>query len=269
MEFDFAEWGKLQMALAGGSQHMNVLAADPNGDAMGSGGSALTPVAVVANSTAQEIVLGAGAVDAFALGDMVAVDVDYAQQTGYVGTGIPAAYVNDPLDVLRDRDYVRRVTFNVGSVSQEDGDLTDPGTTFAGWSSAGRIVSAEGDCVRRSRRRQLLSAMVCAIRRRARVGWANLLSLSAAEDGGAGERRIGRGTEAFRIRDVARDVRGAGDYGYQRQRTRGLLPQLLPGGKRSDLLKTVSPQRTRRAQSHEGLHATSCRVLFGSQKTRR
>src|SRR5438067_3729310 len=29
VEFDFREWGKLQMALAGGVQHMNVLAADP------------------------------------------------------------------------------------------------------------------------------------------------------------------------------------------------------------------------------------------------
>src|SRR5437660_7959124 len=30
VEFDFREWGKLQMALAGGSEHMNVLASDPN-----------------------------------------------------------------------------------------------------------------------------------------------------------------------------------------------------------------------------------------------
>ena len=29
VEFDFREWGKLQMALAGGSEHMNVLASDP------------------------------------------------------------------------------------------------------------------------------------------------------------------------------------------------------------------------------------------------
>src|SRR5437764_1019216 len=28
IEFDFREWGKLQMALAGGSEHMNVLATD-------------------------------------------------------------------------------------------------------------------------------------------------------------------------------------------------------------------------------------------------
>jgi len=28
VEFDFREWGKLQMALASGAEHMNVLASD-------------------------------------------------------------------------------------------------------------------------------------------------------------------------------------------------------------------------------------------------
>ncbi|HXZ78498.1 MAG TPA: hypothetical protein VEG30_01115 [Terriglobales bacterium] len=119
LELEFCEWGKLQMALAGGSQHMNVLAADPNADAQPSGGSAIAPVAVLSGSTASEIVLGIGAVDAFSVGDIIAVDVDYQQQTGYVGTGVAAAYVSDPLDVLRDRDYVRRVTFNVGRVADK------------------------------------------------------------------------------------------------------------------------------------------------------
>ncbi len=119
VEFEFTDWGKLQMALAGGSQHMNVLAVDPNADPVASGGSAQSPVAVLATSTAQEIVLGAGAVDAFTPGDLIAVDLDYAQQTGYVGAGIPAAYVSDPVNVLRDRDYVRRVTFNIGRVAEK------------------------------------------------------------------------------------------------------------------------------------------------------
>ena len=63
--------------------------------------------------------LGAGAVDAFTDGDMLAVDADYQQQTGYVGTGIAAAYVNDPADVNRDPNYVRRVTFNLGRVAEK------------------------------------------------------------------------------------------------------------------------------------------------------
>ena len=50
-------------------------------------------------SSAGEILLGAGAVDDFAIGDILAVDLDYGQQTGWVGSGIAAAYVKDPADV--------------------------------------------------------------------------------------------------------------------------------------------------------------------------
>ena len=117
VEFDFRCWGKLQMALSGGSQHMNVLAAQANADPRPSGGIALPAVAVLSGSSAEQIVVGAGAVSLFVDGDVVAVDRDYLQQTGYVGTGIAGAYVNDPLDVGRDLNYVRRVTFNVGRVA--------------------------------------------------------------------------------------------------------------------------------------------------------
>ncbi|MGH9503666.1 MAG: hypothetical protein ACRD20_12515 [Terriglobales bacterium] len=119
VEFDFREWGKLQMALASGSEHMNVLASDPNANAQPSGGTPVGAAAVLPGSTATEIVLGAGAVDAFSSGDIVAVDANYQQQTGYVGTGIAAAYVNDPADVNRDSNYVRRVTFNLGRVAEK------------------------------------------------------------------------------------------------------------------------------------------------------
>lgn len=119
VELQFREWGKLQMALACGAQHMNVLAADASADAEPSGGSATSAVAVLEGSTASEIVLGAGAVDGFAVGDMIAIDVDYLEETGYVGTAIAGAYVNDPLDVNHDANYVRRITFNVGRVAEK------------------------------------------------------------------------------------------------------------------------------------------------------
>lgn len=118
IEFDFREWGKLQMALAGGSEHMNVLASDPNANAQPSGGTPIAAVAVLPGSTASEIVLGVGAVGAFSVGDIVAVDLDYQQQIGYVGTGISAAYVSNPTAVNRDPNYIRRVTFNLGRVAQ-------------------------------------------------------------------------------------------------------------------------------------------------------
>lgn len=118
IEFDFREWGKLQMALAGGSEHMNVLASDPNATAQPSGGSPLPAIAVLPGSSAGEIIVGAVAVDSFSVGDVIAVDADYQQQTGYVGSGISAAYVNNPADVNQDANYIRRVTFNLGRVAQ-------------------------------------------------------------------------------------------------------------------------------------------------------
>jgi len=118
LEFDFREWGKLQMALAAGSEQMNILASDPDANPQPSGGTALPAVAVLPGSTATEIVVGAGVVNGFSVGDVVAVDSDYQQQTGYVGTGIAAAYVSDPTDVNQDVNYVRRVTFNVGRIAQ-------------------------------------------------------------------------------------------------------------------------------------------------------
>ena len=118
VEFDFREWGKLQMALAGGSEHMNVLASDPNAPAEPSGGTPLAAVPVLANSTAFEVFVGASQVSSFSIGDIIAVDADYQQQTGYVGSGISAAYVNNSADVNNDPNYIRRVTFNLGRVAQ-------------------------------------------------------------------------------------------------------------------------------------------------------
>jgi len=116
VEFDFRQWGKLQMALACGSEHMNVLAPAAGGTPGGSGGTPAPAIAVLAGSTASEILFGAGAGNVFTPGCLIAVDVDYQQQTGYVGSGIAAAYVSSPTAVRQDANYVRRVTFNVGRV---------------------------------------------------------------------------------------------------------------------------------------------------------
>lgn len=118
VEFDFRQWGKLQMALAGGSEHMNVLATLANGTAGASGGTPKPAVAVLPGSSANELVFGPGAADTFPPGTMVAVDVDYQQQTGFVGSGIAGAFVADPMAVRQDIHYVRRVTFNVARVAE-------------------------------------------------------------------------------------------------------------------------------------------------------
>jgi len=116
--FEFQQWGKLQMALAGGSEHMNVLAPAAGTVSPAPSGAVPAPaVAVLAGSTASELVFGAGSASAFQVGSLLAVDVDYQQQTGYVGSGIAAAYVSNPMAVNQDANYVRRVTFNVGRVA--------------------------------------------------------------------------------------------------------------------------------------------------------
>ncbi|MGD0212005.1 MAG: hypothetical protein ABSB87_02160 [Terriglobales bacterium] len=117
IDFEFRDWGKLQMALAGGAEHMNVLATNASASPAGSGGIPIGAVPLLAGSTATELVLGAGPISGFEAGDLVACDVDYAQQVGYVGTGISGAYVQNPEDVLQDANYVRRVTFNVGRIA--------------------------------------------------------------------------------------------------------------------------------------------------------
>lgn len=117
VEFEFRDWGKLQMAVAGGAEHMNVLATDPSASRAGSGGIPVSSVPLLPGSTATQLVLGVGVVAGFHIGDLVACDVDYTQQTGYVGTGIAAAYVKSPADVRGDANYIRRVTFNVGRVA--------------------------------------------------------------------------------------------------------------------------------------------------------
>jgi len=117
VDFEFRDWGKLQMALASGAEHMNALATDPSASPGGSGGIPLAAVPLLAGSSAAELVVGAGAASGFPPGALVACDVDYAQQVGYVGTGIAGAYVENAEDVQRDANYVRRVTFNVGRVA--------------------------------------------------------------------------------------------------------------------------------------------------------
>src|SRR5438067_2412814 len=103
VEFDFRQWGKLQMALAGGSQHMNLLAPDLDADPTGQ--LPLAPVPLLAGSSATQLVIGAGALINFPVGSLVAVDVNYANQLGYVGSGIPGAYVASAAAVHFDQHY--------------------------------------------------------------------------------------------------------------------------------------------------------------------
>jgi len=113
--FEFLSWKKLTMALATGSQHMNVLNAASGAAPAADGGQASAAVTPQSGSTDSFIALDSAELAGFAAGSLIAVDTDYAGQTGYVGSPVAGAYVRKPLS---DVDYVRRVTFNVGLVAE-------------------------------------------------------------------------------------------------------------------------------------------------------
>jgi hypothetical protein len=112
---EFQSWTKFTMALATGSQHMNLLATASGASAAADGAQATPAVAVQPGSTASFIALAASNSTEFAAGSMIAVDADYTGQTGYVGSPVAGAYVRH---ALTDVDYIRRITFNVALVSQ-------------------------------------------------------------------------------------------------------------------------------------------------------
>jgi hypothetical protein len=117
VQFEFESWGKLQLALASGSQQMNLLQTAAGAALNGSGGLAAAPVALVAGSgSASSLNVGASAAARFQVGQLVAVDEDYVAQVGFVGSGVSAAYVSSPASVGNDINYIRRVTLNVGRV---------------------------------------------------------------------------------------------------------------------------------------------------------
>jgi hypothetical protein len=124
VSLQFVSWTKLTMALATGSQHMNILAPASGATAAADGAQAVAAVIPQGGSTSSSILLATSDAAKFTPGSIVAVDVDYTGQTGYVGAPVAGAYVRQ---ALTDVDYIRRVTFNVALVSQ----VTATGLTLA------------------------------------------------------------------------------------------------------------------------------------------
>jgi hypothetical protein len=117
VSFRFKAWSKLSMALASGSEHMNLIVPAAGGAPNGSGSKGVPPVNLAAGSTATFLALAPTDAATFAAGSIVTVDADYAGQTGFVGSGVSAAYVQSAAAVNSDPDYIRRVSFNVARVA--------------------------------------------------------------------------------------------------------------------------------------------------------
>jgi hypothetical protein len=140
LSFNFSSWTKLNMALATGSQHMNLLAAASGASLSADGAQAVSAVTVQAGSTATVVQLAPADAAHFTPGCMIALDVDYTGQTGFVGSPISGAYLRQ---AVSDVDYIRRITFNVALVSQvSSGAVTLAETLPAGAPPAGAKLQA-------------------------------------------------------------------------------------------------------------------------------
>ncbi len=117
--FNFTSRSKLSMALASGSQHLNVLASTVSPVLAGAGAIANPAIALMPNSGASSLHLADSSAEILA-GDYIVVDDDYATQTGFVGAGLSGAYVKS--NSVKDVDYIRRVSFNVAQVVKVAGD---------------------------------------------------------------------------------------------------------------------------------------------------
>jgi len=137
----FESWGKLQLALTAGVQQMNVLRTQSGAAANGSGGTAVAAVSLNSDSTASTLDVGTAAIG-FTVGEIVAVDVDYVGQAGFVGSGVSGGYIKSATSIGADVDYVRRVTLNVGRVVTIAGNVLTLGTPLiAGVPVAGMQAS--------------------------------------------------------------------------------------------------------------------------------
>jgi hypothetical protein len=115
VSLQFLSWTKLTMALATGSQHMNLLASASGAIPSADGAQASPAVTPQSGSTSTTILLAPADAAKFSAGSIIAVDVDNAGQTGFVGSPVAGAYVRQ---AIADVDYIRRITFNVALVSQ-------------------------------------------------------------------------------------------------------------------------------------------------------
>jgi hypothetical protein len=146
VSLEFESWGKLQATLASGSQQTNLLTTATGAAPNGSGGLAAAPVPLLTGtgpaSTSTSLNVGATAAAQFSVGSLVAVDVDYTGQVGYVGTGVSSAYVRSASAVGNDVSYIRRVTLNVAVVVAIAGGVLQLASPLpAGTPTAGMQVS--------------------------------------------------------------------------------------------------------------------------------
>lgn len=141
VSFRFIVWSKLSMALASGSQHMNLLLPDPLAAPVASGARAKPPMALAQNSTATTLYVSPSTTPSVAAGNLIVVDEDSDGKTGFVGALISGAYLSAARGSV-DSDYVRRISFNVGRIASvtSDGGLKLASPLMAGTPGLGMKI---------------------------------------------------------------------------------------------------------------------------------
>ena len=124
VSFEFLSWTKLTMALATGSQHMNLLVPASGASLSADGAQAVSAVTTLSGSSSTFVELASVDAAKFSAGSIIALDADYTGQTGFVGSPVSGAFLRQ---AVTDVDYIRRITFNVALVSQ----VTSAGLTLA------------------------------------------------------------------------------------------------------------------------------------------
>jgi hypothetical protein len=141
VSLEFASWGKLQLALTAGSQQMNLLHPATGTTGSGSGGVAEPAAPLLPGSTAVSLQVGSASTT-FAVGSLVAVDLDYAGQTGYLGSSASGAYLRHATDAGSDVNFIRRMSLNVARIAAiTDGALQLETPLLAGVPTAAMKVS--------------------------------------------------------------------------------------------------------------------------------
>ncbi len=130
----FSAWSKLAMALSSGSQQMNLLRTAAAFTPAYSGG---TPESAAVLGGSDAAMLRVPLSFAVSVGDVLAVDEDYAGQTGYMGSPIAGAYVSSAARVNNDANYLRRITYNLAQVLGVVADTNGQTVTLASALPAG------------------------------------------------------------------------------------------------------------------------------------
>ena len=200
VQLEFQSWGKLQLALASGSQQMNLLvtAGGAAQTEVGARAQAAVPLCGGGASTATTLNVGATAACGVYGGRSGGGGCGLWRTDGFVGSGVSGGWVRAAADVGGDVNYIRRVTLNVGRVISIAGGVLQLGAAFAGGSSDGGYAGEPADGFVRSRGGKFFPGVVGTVLHGWRAGGSGAVSLSAA----AGDAVFGR------------DRRGAGGTGW-------------------------------------------------------